>query len=925
MIYTNIQGLTNNFTQLEILTETENPEFIVLSETHLTKSINDEEIALKNYNNISSLSNSNRTGGVTLYLKKHWSLVKNYEIKEDSKYWILWCLAKYKSIKILISAIYRSPSCQPAEFCDKFGETLEEICEQNCDVLITGDFNIDWSKDSFYKQQIERTLNDNGMKQIVKSHTRITENTKTLIDYVVTNTKNIAVQNSFTNKISDHEIIEIIIEDNNIKKEHYEEKLERFRYNKIAFSREINSIIKFEENKELNENVFHFDKCFETTIQKFTKNIKIKAQSNTKGWYNREISAMKNEKIRKYQIAKYINTPEAWANYKSIRNLYKVKIENQKNNYINDQIRNATDQKQMWREIKNLVLKESQTVINSVIFNGNECTNKQQIANNFNEYFINSVKLIRESIGNVQYKNHIQRTNKIFKFREITIAELKSVVKELKNKPDFNKISTKIILDNWNTTGEILRKIINQSIKTGIFPESWKVSMVSPIEKVPKTNKCEEFRPINTLKTCEKILEKVVKNQLENYFEENLLLSQYQSGFRKKYSCETAVNYVINQWKYIGKNKRIMALFLDFQRAFETIDRNIMLQKLYMYGIRHVELEWFKSYLDNRQQTTKVNGMKSDGLKNEFGVPQGSILGALLFIIYINDMPNIVQKCKIVLYADDTLIYAEGDSESECRDKMNCDVNNITKWLKMNKLKLNEDKTKLIEINMSGEINFEINNKIIEKVEKIKYLGFIIDKELKFRDHIDYICKKIGKKIGFFKRIRNKISITTAINIYNTIIKPHFEFGSTILYTCCLETQIERMQKLQNKAMRCILKCNRYTPISVMLDSLQWLNIKQRLEMNTLCFVQKMKMGNAPEYLCENIKYVGEVQPYELRNSENFRLQRTTSTAMQRSLFYKGLKLYNKIPYDLKTERNYYVFKRQCVNFVKNNLIFWNP
>lgn len=601
--------------------------------------------------------------------------------------------------------------------------------------------------------------------------------------------------------------------------------------------------------------------------------------------------------------------------------MYKNKSENEKNKYVNNKINNAKDQKQMWKEIKNFVLKKEETIIKTVIFNDRECKDNYQIANKFNNYFVDSIKLIRDTIENVQYTNNIPVITSKFKFRAISLTELKNVCKGLKEKPDFNKVSIKIVLDNWNIIGKNMLNIINKSLETGVFPENWKYSMITPIEKINKTNKCEEFRPINTLKTCEKILEKIIKEQLENYMEINNLLSKYQSGFRKKYSCETTVNYVINKWKYIDTKNKIMAVFLDLKRAFETIDRELLIQKLYMYGIRENELQWFKSYLTNRKQITKVNGVKSDETDNEFGVPQGSILGALLFIIYINDMPNILEKCEIVMYADDTLIYAKGDTEEQCTDKLTHDMNNINNWLKMNKLKLNESKTKIMEINMNCNVIFKINNETIEKVKQIKYLGFVIDKELKFKQHVEYICKKIGKKIGFFKRVRNKISVTTAINMYNTIIKPHFEFGSTILYTCCTTTQLERLQKLQNKAMRAILKCNRYTPIQTMLDTLKWLNIQQRLALNTLNFVQKMKMGNAPDYLIGQLNYVGEMQPYNLRNAEDFRLQRVTTTAMQRSLFFKGLKLYNMLPNYIKTERNINIFKRNISTFVKNNEI----
>ena len=162
------------------------------------------------------------------------------------------------------------------------------------------------------------------------------------------------------------------------------------------------------------------------------------------------------------------------------------------------------------------------------------------------------------------------------------------------------------------------------------------------------------------------------------------------------------------------------------------------------------------------------------------------------------------------------------------------------------------------------------------------------------------------------------MSIITSINIYNTIIKPHFEFGSTILYSCCLDQQIIRLQKLQNKAMCVILKVNRLTSKSWMLDTLKWLNIRERLQVNTIYFIRKMKIGDAPDYLTEQLRYVGEVQPYSLRNVTDFRIQQANTTAKQKSLFYKGLNLYNMVPFDVKNEVNDKVFRKKC-NFYKKH------
>lgn len=898
------------------MAETEKPDYIILSETHLTKDIEENEIRIKNYDQYTTLSNSSRTGGVIIYIKSIWKIDKICDRISDSNYWMSAYVAKHEQVRFIIMAVYRSPSSNKSDFSQAFEDILEEVCEENCDIVIAGDFNIDWNRDEFYKEKMENIIKDNGLKQIINENTRITKNTQTLIDYVITNSKKITAKTNIKRKIADHETIDIFYECEVNKQEKRRKEIEVFKYDKNQFEIELSALLKLSDKEDVNSKTEIFDMCLYNAIRKFTHK-KIISENNNNKWFTKELRILQRDKCHKYQIALIENSYEAWNNYKTCRNRYKVEVENQKDNYVNNKVSNAKDQKEMWKQIKDLVLKKCQNVIQTVIFDNIEYKDNKEIANKFNQYFVDSIQEIRNSIENVIYISQQPVINTKFTFTAITIQELRLLCKNMKNKCDNDKVSVSMILDNWNTAGKALLDIINKSLETGVFPEKWKESVITPVQKVEKTKKCEEYRPINALGTCEKILEKVVKNQLEGYMEQNKYLYKHQSGFRKGFSCETAVNYIVNRWKYREKNNKIMALFLDLKRAFETIDREILLKKLYNYGVKDTEFKWFKSYMTNRKQRTKVNNIKSSKINNEYGVPQGSILGPLLFIVYINDLPNILKNCEIIMYADDTLIFNEDDTEENCREKLMQDINNVILWMKMNKLKLNEKKTKLMEINIDSNIQFKINDEVIEKVKSIKYLGFIIDKELKFKEHIEYICKKIGKKIGFFKRIRNKISVTTAINICNTMIKPHFEYCSTILYICCTNAQMERLQKLQNKVMRVILKCSRYTSIQIMLGTLKWLNIRQRLEMNTLSFIQKMKMGYSPDYLREHLQYIGDVQPYDLRNAQNFRIQRVTTTSRQNTLFYKGLQLYNMLPNELKNERNYNNFKRDIIPYIR--------
>lgn len=271
-----------------------------------------------------------------------------------------------------------------------------------------------------------------------------------------------------------------------------------------------------------------------------------------------------------------------------------------------------------------------------------------------------------------------------------------------------------------------------------------------PTPKVPGTIKCNEFRPVNMLPTYEKVLEAVIKEQLENYVETKDVPIDEQSGFRRNHSCESALNLVIIKWKeQIEDGNIIVAIFLDLKRAFETIDRQRLIKKLESIGVKGKELEWFRSYLTYRFQRTKFNGDVSDEKQIDLGVPQGSKLAALLFLIYINDTKGCLMFMQLILFADDTLHYYCGKGIKEINRKINEDMERLNIWLCTNKLKINIDKTKYMVMNnrdRDQQFNIEINGEVIERVYNMKYLGFIINCRLKITNQIDYTCKKKPQK-----------------------------------------------------------------------------------------------------------------------------------------------------------------------------------
>ena len=302
-----------------------------------------------------------------------------------------------------------------------------------------------------------------------------------------------------------------------------------------------------------------------------------------------------------------------------------------------------------------------------------------------------------------------------------------------------DKINAKLVKDSAEVICPTSTKIFNRSLQQGIFPEDLKNAFVSPIYKNGDKSDCSNYRPISILSTIAKALEKTVYNQLISYLNENNILSNSQFGFRKQHSTTTSLLNATNNWLLnIDKGLINGVLFLDLRKAFDTVDHKILIEKLKLYGITGVALKLFISYLEKRYQSCKVNNVKSSRKLIECGVPQGSNLGPLLLLLYVNDLPNCLDQAKPSMFADDTSITASSESVEELEALLNSDLDNIYQWLVANKLTLNVSKTEymiigsrhnLSKINMDPKI--KIGGESISRVKTTKSLGMVIDDKLK--------------------------------------------------------------------------------------------------------------------------------------------------------------------------------------------------
>ena len=352
-----------------------------------------------------------------------------------------------------------------------------------------------------------------------------------------------------------------------------------------------------------------------------------------------------------------------------------------------------------------------------------------------------------------------------FHFSDITIDNVFIRLQKLNasKATGMDGIPAKILKMIANFIAPSLTFIFNLSIRTGTYIDEWKLARVIPIYKSEDKRKCENYRPISVLPIVSKIFEGEVFSQIYSFLNRHAPLSKFQSGFRPKHGTLAALIQMCDQWQTDMDDGKINGVvFLDICKAFDSVNHQILLEKLEtQFGIHDTELKWFQSYLKDRKQVCFVNEQTSSAGKIICGIPQGSILGPLLFLLYINDMPDILEKTTPCLYADDTQIYSSSHDYDTLVENLNMDLANIQKWLAKNKLKSHAKKTKVMFIGSLHNLNNKVGNRTVEmnkipvpQTSTFKCLGVDLDQKLNWEKHIDSVCHKISAGIGAMKRIK---------------------------------------------------------------------------------------------------------------------------------------------------------------------------
>ena len=503
--------------------------------------------------------------------------------------------------------------------------------------------------------------------------------------------------------------------------------------------------------------------------------------------------------------------------------------------------------------------------------------------------------------SHISYKGYLTTpTTNRFQFKTITPTIITEVINSLKPKGSCNtdRISSRLLKHIKNEIASPLSQIFNQSVDHSIFPDILKKAMIIPIYKNKERDQFCNYRPISILSSVSKVFEKIMLNQLTDHFTKLGAIYQSQYGFRKLHSTELATLELVDRVTYaMDQNLLPINIYLDLSKAFDTLDHQILLNKLQYYGIHDKPLSFLKSYLTERTQQLRYGESISEPLLIKCGVPQGSILGPLLFTIYINDITNASSNFYPILYADDTTLCATLNSNHNTSETnvLNEDLESISHWLKANKLSVNASKTKAMLFRTTQRHvqhpELYLDNVKIDFVDNFNFLGFIVNQNLKWNPHIDMLAKKISKTIGIMKRLRNTLPHNTLLHIYNALISSYLNYGNIIW-----GERSNKLFKLQKKALRVISKSKYNSHTSPLFKQLGILKLSDLCALHDFKFCYKFGNDMLPKYFSSKLFFrYPTLQNRCTRQSNNLRLPAVSHEFAKCSISYKFPKTFNNM------------------------------
>ena len=910
--HVNIRSLTSGFNDFKILVQQQDFDVIMVTETWLTDNILDNTVNIQGYRLIRK-DRTSRGGGVAAYVKNYIkTFTLDFDFQFKSTLELLFLKIKLFNKTLIVGAFYKPPTANITSVVGDLDNVLSNTCYR-CDLCVcVGDLNVNFLN---LNNPVLKCFESYGFSQILNEPTRITSRSSTLIDpFFLNDVQKLKVCGTLHCDGTDHRLV--------------------FADLSLSFQKPRPKTVTTRCFRNFNYNDFYkdlirvdFDKIFlEKNIDKkiqilndlildlFSIHAPLRECRVTKPfapWLNDDIKnsqKMRNKALQKYKKSKL---PADWGIYKSLRNQTVSIVRRAKKIYLNN-ICSENNSSKTWKALSKLNVK---THINNSI-------SSYFTATDINNYFSNFFQNVSNKCDNrIDYYNkNLFNLNLNFTFSLASLEEVHDSLHRIKTDSyGTDNISAKMLKLCSPIIDIYILHIINSCTEKKYFPTAWKTSIGIPLPKNSNPENVSDLRVISLLPALSKIFERVLYNQISTYILSYNILPDTQCGFRQNFSTSTALLTVLDSIiSAIDSGKVSVLVLLDFSKAFDTINHRLLCSKLRFYGFSHDAVSLIESYLSDRYQTIRFNNTSSANSAILSGVPQGSILGPLLFIIYTIDILQSVEKCSVAAYADDTQIYyhfqnaefllAEAIIDEELgKIKTIADEHNLT---------LNSSKSNVICFGsrknrnlLKQNLNIKIDNVSLPIVTSAKNLGIVFDEDLRFCEHVKNVNKKAYCALKILFSNRHVLDFKLKRMLCDSLVLSHYNYADFVYSNCLYSSDRLRIQNMQNNCCRFIFGLRKFDRISQKIIECSWLNMEHRRQLHLASFVHTLlTTNNSSETL--RLKFVPRYKSHSIniRHRGTFLIPRHHSALFQRSFLYNAIKIYNTIP-DLFRQFNINKFK----------------
>jgi hypothetical protein len=851
---------------------------------------------------------------------------------------------------IIVGNIYR-PNTAPFADLKRCNDLLCEIIEKlksnpdykNAkDIVICGDMNIDLLKTESHSGSAIYldTLLENGLLPLVTMPTRIANRSASIIDHISTNiTDSNYDVGIILSDLSDHFPVFYIqhLKDTKEKAEPIKirkmDELSKQKFSSLLENHNWDNVLNNPDPVSSFDNFFEYvNNCYEISFPEKLINPSNKNKINSP-WMTQGLLESRKHKQKLFSKKLRKPSPINIQQFKEYNSMYTNLIRKSKQQYYNDKFTAfSKDCKKTWQTINEVLGrgKKVNDIPKSFVSNGKILSGSLEIAEGFNDFFVNIGPKLAKAIpkSNKHFSEYLSDPcSENFVFANTTHTIVEEALNKLKSKnsagPD--QVSTSLLKFVAPVIMNPLSYLLNLSFKSGYIPTCLKTAVIKPIFKKGKTDNFTHYRPISLLSSFSKLLEKVAANQIMRYLNKFKLLYENQFGFRAGFNTTQPVIHLLdkifNALNNPDENKFTLAIFIDLTKAFDTCDPDILLYKLNHYGFRGTSNLWFSNYLKGRKQYTSIRGVNSSLKELSCGVPQGSILGPILFILLINDLPN-ASNFFSLLYADDTTLQKSSHDLIYLFKFANIELAKLADWFKSNRLTLNISKTKYILFRNKNQIvdftnlKLKIESEEIERIgqgcteESFKFVGVHLDEFLTWNYHVKHVRGKVAGAVYALSKLRNLLPKHIKYTVYNSLFRSFIEFGITA-WGRSRSGDIKRICTLQKKAVRYIENSKYNSHAGPIFTKFNILKFHDLVNLNQACFMYKFINNKLP--ISFNNFFL------KLNNfdrSLSLQLALLKRSNLQDFPSYAIPRLWNSLPLDLKRKGSLNTFKKYYARYL---------